>query len=146
MMMFLFWLWWPTHGPWFILSACLWKCTCLRCCKINVLTWFVVLSCTSCLHAWGIDSVLSKPTEADLINRFGRYWYIGKTQIPVYLNYIFLFRFHISLARNFRKQLLHVWLVLACCQEFIQYCNKSSSSNPFQLLIKGNNPSLLSDS
>jgi len=35
------------------------------------------------------NSVLSTPTEADKIGRFGRYRYIGETQILVYL-YIFL--------------------------------------------------------
>ena len=51
MMMLLFWMRQLTCAPWFILSACLWKHTCWRCCKITVLTWLVVLSCTRCLYA-----------------------------------------------------------------------------------------------
>ena len=42
MMMLLFELRQPTRAPWFILSACFGKRTCWRCCKITLLTWFLV--------------------------------------------------------------------------------------------------------
>jgi len=70
----LFRLWRPTRASWFILSACLWKRTCWRCSKITVLNWFLAQV------VWmreEYNSVLSTPTEADKISRFGRYWYIG---------------------------------------------------------------------
>ena len=42
MVMLLFQLRWLTHAPWLILPACLWKCTCLCCCKMT-LSWLGLL-------------------------------------------------------------------------------------------------------
>jgi len=60
--MLLFWMWQLTHAPWFILSACLWKSTCWRCCKVTV------LMCLIAQVVWmreDYNSLSTTLTEAD---------------------------------------------------------------------------------
>jgi len=85
MMMLLFWLRCLMHASGFMFSTCLWKSTCLRRCKITVLTWFVVLSSTSCLYVWGIQKHFDNTcwgcvlADADIsvIPKYRPSWYIG---------------------------------------------------------------------
>ena len=81
MEMLLFRLRRPTCAPWFILSACLWKCTCWRCCKTTVLLGSLCFLVEVVCMRDEYNIILSTPIEADNIGRFGQYRYIGKTQI-----------------------------------------------------------------
>ena len=79
-MILLFRLWRPTHAPWLILSI---YETAPASVVVRQLSWQASL-CFLAQVVWMCEeynSVLSTPIEADTISRFGRYRYIGKTQI-----------------------------------------------------------------
>ena len=70
-----------TCAPWFILSACLWKRTCWRCCKTTVLLGSLCFLVEVVCMRDEYNIILSTPIEADNIGCFVQYQYIGKTQI-----------------------------------------------------------------